>query len=26
VDAVNHFTKHPVSKPLTEEEAGGFKH
>jgi glutamate decarboxylase len=26
VDAVNHFTRHPVSKPLTEEEAGGFKH
>jgi glutamate decarboxylase len=26
VDAVNHFTKHPVSVPLTEEEAGGYKH
>jgi glutamate decarboxylase len=26
VDAVNHFTKHPVSVPLTEEESGGFKH
>jgi glutamate decarboxylase len=26
VEAVNHFTKHPVSVPLTEEESGGFKH
>jgi len=26
VDAVNHFSKHPVSVPLTEEESGGFKH
>lgn len=26
VDAVNHFTKHPVSVPLSEEEAGGYKH
>ncbi|MFL7838904.1 MAG: glutamate decarboxylase [Candidatus Promineifilaceae bacterium] len=24
--AVAHFDKHPVSTPLTEEEAGGFKH
>lgn len=26
VDAVNHFTKHPVSVPLSEEEGGSFKH
>jgi glutamate decarboxylase len=26
VDSVNHFTRHPVSKPLTEEEAGSFRH
>ena len=26
VDSVNHFTKHPVAVPLTEEESGGFKH
>jgi glutamate decarboxylase len=25
-DAVNHFARHPVSKPMTEEEGGGFKH
>jgi len=23
---LDHFGKHPVSKPLTEKEAGGFKH
>jgi glutamate decarboxylase len=26
LDAVNHFSKHPVSISLSEEEAGGFKH
>jgi glutamate decarboxylase len=26
VESVNHFTKHPVSVPLTEEEAGSFRH
>jgi glutamate decarboxylase len=26
VDAVNHFTKHPVSVSLSEEEGGGFRH
>ena len=25
-DAVAHFEKHPVSAPLTAEEAGGFSH
>jgi glutamate decarboxylase len=25
-DAIAHFDKHPVSVPLTEQEAGGFKH
>jgi glutamate decarboxylase len=25
-DAVNHFAKHPVSTPLSEEESGSFKH
>ncbi|MCA9875668.1 MAG: glutamate decarboxylase [Ardenticatenaceae bacterium] len=25
-DAVNHFVKHPVTTPLSEEEAGSFKH
>lgn len=24
--ALDHFEKHPVSKPLTEEEASGFNH
>jgi glutamate decarboxylase len=26
LDAVNHFSKHPVSVSLSEAEAGGFKH
>jgi glutamate decarboxylase len=26
LDAVQHFSKHPVSVSLSEEEAGGFKH
>ena len=25
-DALSHFDRHPVSSPLTEEEAGGFSH
>jgi glutamate decarboxylase len=25
-DAVAHFDRHPVTSPLTEEEAGGFNH
>ena len=24
--AVAHFDRHPVSSPLTEQEAGGFNH
>ena len=25
-DAVAHFTRHPVSVPMTKEESGGFSH
>jgi glutamate decarboxylase len=25
-DALAHFDRHPVSEPMTEAEAGGFRH
>ena len=25
-DAVNHFSKHPVTVSMTKQEAGGFSH